>query len=260
MMMIQRRATTTSTALLFLFLWATASADETQEGCPLCFGGADPSAEDLDAVIYTVLSSGEEVTCNTLSDRMAALTPEASLECAGLQEISFIYCGCPDRSPDITCFLCLDGSLPPNLDAQVFSFDEPGVCRDVIVEAAQEEGGSDPCRQIQDVGLSNCGCTTPEELQTGCTLCEGGNDLLPEPEREVIPFVTCEGISKVIERFDDTECTAYQNVIGVNLWMPGAGSNRRGRLLHMWRQVRGPPGKSGRFDRFWVACCSLYFL
>ena len=48
----------------------------------------------------------------------------------------------------------------------------------------------------------------------GCTLCPGGNDLLPDPEREIIRFVTCGGIAKVVERFAESQCTAYQKIIG----------------------------------------------
>jgi hypothetical protein len=59
-------------------------------------------------------------------------------------------------------------------------------------------------------------------LNTGCTLCPGGNELLPEPNREIIPFVTCDGITRVVERFEPNECGAYQKVIGAFCGCPDA--------------------------------------
>mmetsp|Transcript_13565 Transcript_13565/g.32761 ORF Transcript_13565/g.32761 Transcript_13565/m.32761 type:complete len:500 (-) Transcript_13565:145-1644(-) len=117
------------------------------------------------------------------------------------------------------CTLCIDGSEPPFLENKVFDFGaNNSTCADFAAGAAAINVDSEEtflaCRQLQDVGLSNCGCTTPEALKTGCTLCPGGNELLPNPDQEVIPLVTCGGIGAVVERFEEEECRAYQQVIG----------------------------------------------
>lgn len=125
------------------------------------------------------------------------------------------------------CSLCIDGTEAPFLDNPVFDFENPNVtCANLAAFApgiiVQDEESFLACRQLQDVGLSNCGCETPPELKTGCTLCPGGNDLLPEPEKEILPFVSCEGISRVVERWNETECLAYQRVIGEYCGCPDA--------------------------------------
>ena len=74
--------------------------------------------------------------------------------------------------------------------------------------------------------MSNCGCETPAELKTGCTLCPGGNDLIPDPLKEVIPLVTCQGIANVVERFEDNECHSYQQTIGSMCGCPDAPTSR----------------------------------
>lgn len=130
------------------------------------------------------------------------------------------------------CSLCIDGSTPPLLDNPVFDFDDTSdtTCADFAANAAGiaviDEGSFLACRQLQDVGLSNCGCETPEELKTGCTLCPGGNELLPDPSKEVIPHVTCSGIAKVVERFEEEECRSYQQVIGGMCGCPDAPTTR----------------------------------
>jgi hypothetical protein len=74
------------------------------------------------------------------------------------------YCFTPAQQ----CTLCIDGSDPPLLDAPVFDFESPATCADFVVAALEisDIGTIDnflACHQLQDVGLSNCGCITPSE-------------------------------------------------------------------------------------------------
>ena len=71
------------------------------------------------------------------------------------------------RSLAQTCTLCIDGSDPPLLNAPVFDYDNPNAtCSDFVDAANALPEDSLACRQLQDVGLSNCGCTTPGQFHT----------------------------------------------------------------------------------------------
>jgi len=207
----------------FLFLVAWPIVRSSAQSCPLCHDGLQPSTgTDLEnhAVAFTT-AQGESVTCNLLAASMEDLEGR---ECSGNQELSVIYCNCPERPTDIDCNLCEDGSLPENPDAAVFSFETENnmdFCRSFIVGAAVSSGLA--CQQIQDVGYSNCGCPITAQFATDCEMCDGdGNDQLPEPEREIIPFITCGGIARFMGTLGGSQCTAYQQVFQPFCGCPGA--------------------------------------
>ena len=113
------------------------------------------------------------------------------------------------------CPFCLDGSLSPTPDKDIFTFEDDGTtCGDAELFAATLEADTFACIQIQDTGLSECGCTTPPELDMGCTLCADGSPA-PNSDLEVIPKVTCAGIERFIRRFPASTCAAYHRTIGV---------------------------------------------
>lgn len=65
---------------------------------------------------------------------------------------------------------------------------------------------------------------------------------MPEPERLVIPFVTCVGISRVIERFEEAECLSYQTIIGEACGCPDAPADNVCRICGGDTRVDNPEG------------------
>lgn len=94
----------------------------------------------------------------------------------GLQQavvVLLLLCSTPaTTAQEEPCTLCVDGTAVPDafLDAPVFDFEQgQSTCAAFAAGAAAigdisaSEAAHQACRQLQDVGLSNCGCTTPGE-------------------------------------------------------------------------------------------------
>ena len=114
------------------------------------------------------------------------------------------------------CTLCIDGTGSPTPD-RVIPFDDDGstTCADAALFALTlEDNESFACIQIRDVGLAECGCTTPPELDMNCTLCADGSSV-PDPDLG-IGGTTCGGVERFIRRFGESTCQAYHRTIGVH--------------------------------------------
>eukprot|EP00563_Minutocellus_polymorphus_P021354 CAMPEP_0197715250 /NCGR_PEP_ID=MMETSP1434-20131217/452_1 /TAXON_ID=265543 /ORGANISM="Minutocellus polymorphus, Strain CCMP3303" /LENGTH=323 /DNA_ID=CAMNT_0043299313 /DNA_START=24 /DNA_END=995 /DNA_ORIENTATION=+ len=113
------------------------------------------------------------------------------------------------------CPFCLDGSAPPTPDKELPGLFEGATCADAAsVALTLEDPESFACIQVQDVGLAECGCTTPEELDMNCTLCADGSPV-PNPDLAV-SATTCGGVERFIRRFGQSTCRAYHRTIGVH--------------------------------------------
>ena len=196
--------------------------------CTFCAGDAIPTTttgvDDTTTIVF-----GDDITCGSLRDDIipaAGGIPEDL--CFGYQELTAASCGCPDR-PDnadgLFCTLCEDGSVPPALDAVTFDFaadDRSVTCCELLVGAATLELGNE-CTQTQDAGYSNCLCPITPEVATGCTMCSGGT--LPDPDKEIIPLITCGGIDRFMGTLgdEDNACVVYQTLYAPFCDCPGAG-------------------------------------
>jgi len=207
-------------ALKQLLLVLAAAFVRAQDPCTLCAGNADPT-EPLDVAIESFFG----LNCAELRDTLVTSTTDDTGLCAGYQDLAVLYCGCPNRSDNISnfCTLCGDGSLPENPEAIVFDLDtqQESTCSQFLVGAPSLETDN-ACTQIQDVGYSNCGCPIPEELNTGCNMCGVQGESPSTPDFEIIPFTTCGGIDRFMSTLTADACAAYQDTFASLCGCPSA--------------------------------------
>ena len=198
---------------------------KTQSVCSLCAGGLDPQAPDLHKVLFQrdVCDGGQQVTCALLAVEALAYT-QADVDngnCAGLQALGSIYCGCPEQ-PTLTCNVCPDGSLPPRefmeeattgcptCSRDPFGFSDP--CRDLVLKAAETTDAAS-CENLQRFSLGDCGCPIPNP--GACDLCSGGVADIPDLSKMLSSTVDCEGMVRLAGGAPNPLfCQAYQTVAG----------------------------------------------
>ena len=192
--------------------------------CTLCAGGLSPTGP-MDEVLFTepLCDGGRQMTCSLLAMDAASYTQEQvdNGECAGLQALGSIYCGCPEQ-PALDCNICPDGSLPPRefmeeatvgcpvCSRDTFGFSEP--CRELILTAARlKPTDTETCENLQRFGLGDCGCPVP--VPGACDLCTGGNADIPDLRKKITSTVDCEGVSRLAGGSPNPlVCNSYKTV------------------------------------------------